>query len=549
MQPIEKIVATVDDLQDGEKRQVKVGETEVLLARIDGTFYATGAFCTHYQAPLAEGILSGEQIVCPWHTAHFNLKTGQQQEPPGLDSLSCYAVRIDGKNVIVQVPADPTGQQTPAMAAYDPNQDSRTFVILGAGAAGVHAAETLRVAGYQGRVIMVTADDRLPYDCTWLSKDYLTGKVSAEKMPLRSAEFYGEHDIEIWLSKPATQVNTATKTIAFQDGEQLSYDALLVAVGGRPRSLEVPGATLENVLTLRSFDDADRILAAAKQATHAIVVGSSFIGMEAAAGLTQQGVKVTVVSPDSLPFQKILGDQIGQAFQQVHQENGVGFQWQRQIDRIEGNGKVEAVTLNDGTRLAADLVVVGVGVQPATELLEGVALHPQDKSVVVDQYLHAAEDFYAAGDIARYPDDRTHELMRVEHWRVAAQQGRIAAYNMVGQPTPFKTVPIFWTMQFGFPLRYVGHAEQWDEVIVDGNLHGSAADRQFIVFYVKDNRVLAAATSKRDAETAALTELLRLDRMPSPDQLRDGKINLLEYLDKAIAPAPRPPVTKSDRLN
>jgi apoptosis-inducing factor 3 len=536
MQSIEKAVATVNDLQDGEKRQVKVGETEVLLARIDGAFYATGAFCTHYHAPLAKGVLSGEQIVCPWHTAHFSLKTGQQQEPPGLDSLSCYTVRIEGENVIVQVPEGTSGQQTPKMAAYDPNRDSRTFVILGAGAAGAHAAETLRVAGYQGRVIMVTADDRLPYDRTWLSKDYFIGKASAEKMPLRSAEFYGQHDIEVWLSKAATQVNAATKTITFQDGEKLSYDALLVAVGGQPRSLEVPGATLQNVFTLRSFDDADRILAAAKQATEAIVVGSSFIGMEAAAGLTQKGVKVTVVSPDALPFQKILGDQLGQVFQQVHQENGVAFQLNRKVDRIEGNGKVEAVTLDNGTRLAADLMVVGVGVQPATDLLEGVSLHPKDKSVVVDQYLCAAEDLYAAGDIARYPDDRTQELTRVEHWRVAAQQGRIAAYNMAGQPTPFKTVPVFWTAQFGFPLRYVGHAKQWDEVIVDGNLHGSADDRQFIVFYVKDNRVLAAAASKRDAETAAITELLRLDRMPSPDQLRDGKINLLEYLEKAIAP-------------
>jgi apoptosis-inducing factor 3 len=533
MGSIEKIVATVNDLQDGEKQQVKVGETDVLLARIEGTFYATGAFCTHYHAPLEKGVLSGEQIVCPWHTAHFNLKTGKQQEPPGLDSLSCYPVRIEGENVIVQVPEGDSGQRTLKMATYDPNQDSRTFVILGAGAAGSHAAETLRVAGYQGRIVLVTADDRLPYDRTWLSKDYFVGKVSADQMPLRSAEFYGEHNIELWLSKPATQVKAAAKTILFQDGEQLSYDALLVAVGGQPRTLEVPGATLQNVLTLRSFDDADRILAVTQNATEAIVVGSSFIGMEAAAGLTTLGVKVTVVSPDSLPFQKILGDQVGQAFQQVHQENGVVFQWGRKVDRIEGEDKVEAVILDDGTRLTADLVVVGVGVQPATELLEDVSLHPQDQSVVVDQFLCAAADLYAAGDIARYPDDRTQTLTRVEHWRVAAQQGRIAAYNMVGQPTPFKTVPVFWTMQFGFPLRYVGHAEQWDEEIVIGNLHGSGDDRQFILFYVKADRVVAAAASKRDAETAAITELLRLDRMPSPEQLRSGKVDLLGWLKEA----------------
>ena len=525
MPSTEAVVVSINDLQDGEKRCVKVGETEVLLIRQNGQYFAIAAHCTHYKAPLAEGVLSGDHIICPWHNAYFNITIGDQQEPPGLDSLPRYEVRIDGDKVIVSVPEDAAPTRTRPMAKYDASADPRTFVILGAGAAGTHAAETLRIANFQGRIIMATQDDRLPYDRTWLSKDYFNGKVSREQMPLRSAEFYHDHDIEVWLNKPAMRVDAQTKTIQFADSDTLSYDALLLATGGKPRQLEVPGAELQNVLTLRSFSDCDRILEAAKTATHAVVIGSSFIGMETAAGLAQQGVNVTVVSPDSVPFEKTLGQEIGSVFQQVHEEQGVSFQLGRKVERLEGSGKVKAAILDNGDRLPADMVIVGIGVQPATEFVNGVERHAKDHSILVNDYLQAADGLYGAGDIARYLDGRTGESTRVEHWRIAAQQGRIAAYNMAGKPTKFRAVPVFWTMQFKFPLRYVGHAEQWDELIVDGNLQ----NRQFIAFYVKDNQILAAATSQRDTETAAISELMRLDEMPTPDKLRTG-INVVEYL-------------------
>ncbi len=522
----EAIVATVDELQDGDMRQVSIGETDVLLVNVDGTFHAVGAYCSHYQAPLAEGVLSGHHVVCPWHNACFDVVTGDQQEPPGLDSLCHYPVRVDGDRVIVSVPEPLSEHRTQAMVQGDPAADGRTFVILGAGAAGAHAAETLRVAGYQGRLVMVTQDDRLPYDRTWLSKDYFTGKVSQEQMPLRSPTFYQDHQIETLLQKQAVNVDAIAKCITFADGDRLNYDALLVATGGKPRQLDVPGKELQNVFTLRSFADTEKILSAAQKGARAVVVGSSFIGMEVASGLTQRGVSVTVVSPASLPFKKILGEAIGRIFQQVHEENGVSFQLGRKIACMEGNGKVETIMLDNGDRLTADLVVVGIGVQPATDYLEGVAFHPQDHSVMVDEYLKAADGLYAAGDIARYPDWRTDASVRVEHWRVAAQQGRIAAYNMVGQLTPFRGVPVFWTMQFQFPLRYVGHAEEWDEIIFNGDLQ----QREFIAFYVKNNQVLAAASSQRDTETAAIFELMRLNQMPAPDALRQEALNLVERL-------------------
>jgi apoptosis-inducing factor 3 len=525
MPTIEAAVAHVDDLQDGEKQPVKAGETEVLLIRQNGRYFAIAAHCTHYQAPLAEGVLSGDCIICPWHNAYFNITTGDQQEPPGLDSLMRYEVRIDGDKVIVLVPEEAALTRTRPMAKYDANRDQRTFVILGAGAAGAHTAETLRIENFQGRIIMATQDDRLPYDRTSLSKDYFNGEVTREQMPLRSSEFYREHDIEVWLNKSAAHVDAQTKTIQFTDGDTLSYDALLLATGGKPRLLEVPGAALQNVLTLRSFSDCDRILKAAQTADRAVVIGSSFIGMEIAAGLTQQGVRVTVVSPESVPFEKTLGHEIGSIFQQVHEEQGVLFQLGRKVDRLEGNSKVEAAILDNGDRLPTDLVIVGIGVQPATEFVNGVERYTKDHSILVNDYLQAADGLYAAGDIARYPDWRTGESTRVEHWRIAAQQGRTAAYNMVGKLAKFRAVPVFWTMQFKFPLRYVGHAEQWDELVVDGDLQ----KRQFIAFYVKDNQVLAAATSQRDTETAAISELMRLGQMPTPEQLRSG-INVVEYL-------------------
>lgn len=525
MNQLEDTVANINDLQDGEMRQVSVGDTDVLLVKIDGKFYAVGAYCSHYQAPLAEGVLSENYVVCPWHNAYFNLVTGDQQEPPGLDSLTQYQVRVEGNQVIVSVPENASGLRSPAMVEYNPEVDNRTFVILGAGAAGTHAAETLRVAGYQGRIVMATQDDRLPYDRTYLSKDYFTGKVAKVQMPLRSPDFYQKHQIEVLLNKQAVRVDAIAKTITFADNDSLNYDALLVATGGKPRQLNVPGKDLQNIFTLRSFVDTEQILAAAKQASRAVVIGSSFIGMEVAAGLTQQGVKVIVVSP-TLPFKKILGEEIGQVFQQIHEENGVSFRLGRKVTRFEGNGKVETAILDNDERLSADLVVVGIGVQPATEFLQGVELNPKDQSLIVDEYLQAAEGIYAAGDIASYPDWRTGETTRIEHWRVAAQQGRIAAHNMTGKAVKFRGVPVFWTMQFQFPLRYVGHAEQWDEIIFNGDLQ----KQQFIAFYVKDNRVLATASSQRDTETAAIAELMRLNQMPLPEALRGNSLNLVELL-------------------
>jgi NADPH-dependent 2,4-dienoyl-CoA reductase/sulfur reductase-like enzyme/nitrite reductase/ring-hydroxylating ferredoxin subunit len=511
---MEAKVARIDELKDGEMREVAVGKTKVLLVRLKGKFYALGGECTHYGGPLAEGALSGHRVTCPWHQAVFAVMNGDLEEPPALDAEPCYAVRLSGNDVMVTVPEGAENRRTPGMAGRDPG-DTRTLVILGAGAAGNAAAETLRQDGFGGRVIMITGEMRLPYDRPNLSKGYLSGDAGPEALPWRTAEFYRDHDIEVRLGQRVARVEAPLKTLSFADGATLSYDALLLATGGVARQLEVPGAQWPNVFTLRSADDADAIMGDALPGARAVVIGTGFIGMEAAAALTKRGLTVTVAGRGSIPLLRQLGPEIGGMLMQAQEEKGVGFRLGRTPVRLEGDGRVRAVVLDDGEALAADLVVVGLGIKPATDILQGVTVNV-DGSVTTDRRLRVTEGLYAAGDVARFPDWRDGSLIRIEHWRLAGQHGRVAAHNMAGRRVEFAGVPFFWSEQFDLFLQYVGYAGSWDEFIVHGDLVG----RNFLAFYVKGNRVMAAAGLQRDRQLAALAELMRLDRLPAPEALR-----------------------------
>jgi len=512
---MEATVARVGDLKDGDMKEVMVGETRVLLTRLKGQFHAIGNVCTHYGGYLHEGCRSGSGVYCPWHQSRFNVITGDLEEPPALDAVPRFEVRVEGDDVIVRLPEGAQDRRVPLMVEYNPGADQRTFVILGAGAAGNMAAQTMREDGFQGRVLMVTAENSLPYDRPNLSKAYLYGDASLESLPWRPEQFYRDHDLEIRLSHRVTRVDPAAKTIEFATGARMSYDSLLLATGGVARALTVPGGHLENVFTLRTIEDATRIIAAAQQASRAVVVGASFIGMEAAYSLAKRGLKVTVAAPGTVPFERQLGPEIGRVLQQVHEEHGVVFRMGARVTRLAGEGQVKAVVLDDGQELPADLVVAGVGVKPATDFLKGMPLNP-DGSVSVDQYLRVADSLYAAGDIARFPDWRTGEAIRIEHWRLAQQHGRVAAHNMAGKKVEFRGVPFFWSELFEAMPQYVGYAADWDEIII----HGDLAARNFVAFYVKKNRVMAACGLEHAAQMAAVAELMRLDRMPAPEVLR-----------------------------
>jgi apoptosis-inducing factor 3 len=509
-------VAKLSELKDGEMKEVEAGGTKILLARARGKCFAVGAHCTHYGAPLVDGFLSGERIVCPWHHACFDAATGDVEEPPAFDALPRFDVNIEDDQILVHVPENAPDRRTPPMTKKDA-RDKRQFVILGGGAAGFMAAQTLREEGFAGRVLMITRENRLPYDRPNLSKDYLQGHAEPAWMPLRDDEFFTENDIEIWREKEVAKVDVAAQTIAFSDGKILEFDSLLIATGGVPRRLPFQTGKEKNVFLLRSFADSDAIIDAAEAGKHAVVIGASFIGMEAASSLRERGCEVTVVAPDKVPFEKILGAEIGRLFQKIHERKNVNFKLGTQVKNFEGAGsRIEAVRLENGERVEADFVVVGVGVTPATGFLEGIRLN-KDGGVIGDEFLRVAENVYAAGDIAHFPDSRSKdgELLRVEHWRFAMQQGRTAARNMAGGHEPFTAVPFFWTTQFDASLRYAGHVRDWDEIIVEGSIER----QEFLAFYVKDGRVLAVAGMNRDREMAEFEEKLRLNEMPRPEQI------------------------------
>jgi NADPH-dependent 2,4-dienoyl-CoA reductase/sulfur reductase-like enzyme/nitrite reductase/ring-hydroxylating ferredoxin subunit len=484
---------------DGAMLLGHVGDQPVLLARRGSEVFAIDALCTHYGAPLAEGLLVEDTVRCPWHHACFSLRTGEALRPPALNPLASWRVERQGDRIVVREKAAAVAPQSaPLPAAGVPG----SIVILGGGAAGNSAAEALRREGYAGNIIMLSADPSVPYDRPNLSKDYLAGNAPEEWIPLRSAEFYRKHRIELRLGVRATAIDAAHREVRLGDGSHVAYDSLLIATGAEPVRLDVPGGDLRHVHTLRSLADSRAIIRKAKVAQRAVVIGASFIGLEVAASLRARKLEVHVIAPELIPMERILGPEIGGLVRQIHEEHGVHFHLGTTATSI---GE-KTVTLKTGETLAADLVVIGIGVKPATGLAEeaGLAI---DRGVTVDQYLETSiPGIFAAGDLARWPDPHSGEKIRVEHWVVAERQGQTAARNMLGRREPFDTVPFFWSMHYDFSILYVGHAEKWDAIEIDGRV--DAKDCR--VTYRRAGRVLAVATIGRDAES--LRAELELER-------------------------------------
>jgi NADPH-dependent 2,4-dienoyl-CoA reductase/sulfur reductase-like enzyme/nitrite reductase/ring-hydroxylating ferredoxin subunit len=511
---MEEMVGRVDELPDGALREIRVGGKKVLLFKWDGSVYAYGASCPHYGGPLPEGLLHDGRVMCPWHQGTFDARSGDLLEPPPFAGLPRYAVRIEDGAVYVDRPDDAPARRTMPMATADPRADERTFAIVGGGAAGAAAAEELRQQGFRGRIVLISREDRGPYDRPNLSKEYLSGAAPADWLPLRSASFYETHGI-MRLHREVMSLDALTRRLVFDDGTDMTPDAVLVATGGLPRRLDVPGADLPRVFTLRSRDDCDRIIAATEGAARAVVVGASFIGMECAASLRQRGLAVAVVAPGEVPFERQLGGDVGRMLQRLHEEHEVRFLLGRQVAAFEGDDGVRTVALDDGGRLDADLVVMGVGVAPATAFIGNVT-PSGDRSIDVDAELRVNRNgVWAAGDIARYPEAHVGGRARIEHWRLAAQHGRAAAASMAGNGSPFMGVPFFWTEQFGLRVSFAGVASGWD----DGFAVGDVAARDFTAFYTRGG-ALVAASGTRDRDLAVFAELMRTGRLPAPDGLR-----------------------------
>ncbi|TDN36680.1 FAD-dependent oxidoreductase [Hymenobacter sp. UV11] len=502
---------------------------QVLLTRQQGQVHAFAAHCPHYGAPLEKGKVVNGRLICPWHHACFKIDSGHLCEPPALDDLPTFAVREAEGRILVQVPptppastdkpeATPTAEVggTPPPAAKTP-ADGRTFVIVGGGAAGEFAAQTLRREGFAGRVVVVSADEKAPYDRTKLSKGYLAGKAKPAALPLRNADFYATQKIELLTATRATGLDLQKQEISLEGQPPLHYDQLLLAPGTTPNLLpKLPGHDLLGVLPLRTQADADALLAATAGAAHVVIIGASFIGMEAASSLVAEGRQVTVVAQEKVPFERVLGPEIGAMFRQLHEEKGVRFEVEAEVTALLGEGgHVAQVQLKAGKILPANVVVLGVGVRPATDFLQEAFSLEKDGSVLVDSHLQVASGVYVAGDSARFPLAATGQPTRIEHWRVAQQHGQAAARNMLGQQEKFTAAPFFWTQQYGKSLRYAGHAERWDDILY----HGELAKQDFLAFYVLEGRIVAAAGMGRDADMIYIAELLGQGRLPTPAEL------------------------------
>ena len=520
----EAAVCRVDDLIDGQLKQVRVGDTDVLLARTDGQYYALYPKCTHYQAPLVKGLLHGDRLICPWHNACFDIKTGHRLEAPALNGLPTYEVRIENEQVFVRLTTNKESLENP-MSALD-EAVTETNVIIGGGGAGAFAAEAMREGGFTGKILMLTESHEPPYDRPNCSKNYLQGTAPDEWMPLRTEEFYTDYGIEVRTNQSVSELNPAEKQITLASGEIITYSKAIVCPGGKPNKLLAPGADLMNVFILRTLHDSQRLREMGKQGKRVVIIGSSFIGVEGAMSLRKLGSEVDVVGQEKVLFEKILGEKIGYVMQGWHEKEGIRFHLGCRVERLEGDGAVQAVVLDNGEKLPADFVLLGLGVEPRTDFLKGIPLE-KDGGVQTDDYLQITKDLYAAGDIAHYPTATG--LQRIEHWKVAGQQGHVAGLNMAGRETPYQAVPFFWTNQQGKRLNYVGHATHVDEIIYDGD---PEKDDAFLAFYVQEGKVKAVAGLQRDQDIIAIRELMQAGRMPTVEAVRGG-IKWVDELKKA----------------
>jgi apoptosis-inducing factor 3 len=490
----------VDRVPDGEIIAGVVGEDSVLVWRNEKRIKAYSAGCPHLGGPLSKGIVAGASVRCPWHHACFDLTTGQATAAPAFDALVEYPVMLQDARFSVK----PAPGIAPVHGA-NRRASPETMVIIGGGAAGFAAADSMRKLGWAGSVAIFSDEGEQPYDRTLLTKDYLEGSFGDERLPIAQHSL-GDLGVDFEV-ETVHHIDPKNKRLQLRNGDERPYTKLLLATGAAPRRLDVPGRDLPHVMVLRSLQDCRGIIAKVISGARVAVVGGSFIAMEAAASLASRGLSVDVISPEKHPLEKVFGRELSDLVLEAHTQRGVRLHLGSKVDRIED----KQVVLQGGERIDADVVVVGIGVQPRLQLAEAVGL-VLDRGVLVNSSLQTSDaNIYAAGDIARWPDPHTGDSIRVEHWVVAERQGQVAAANMLGRDQPFTMVPFFWTKHFDLSIRYVGHAEKWDETHIEGNL----AHRDGLVRFRRAGRDLAVATVERDKQSLGIEAEME-DRLQGP---------------------------------
>lgn len=475
----------------------------VLLVHVEPNWFAVGAKCTHYGAPLDQGLLVGETLHCPWHHACFNLRNGAASHAPALNDLPAYDVAIENDRVRVvrrrehgqlkQRGLSTRGSRAPERVIFEPNPiiGPSSVLIFGAGAAGNACAEMLRREAYRGPITLIDPDADAPYDRPNLSKDYLAGNAPEDWLALHPRDFYDAQHIELVSGVETVSVDPKSKTAKFSDGSSRSYGCLLIATGATPLRLQIPGG--DKILYLRSLRDSRAIIDRAKGGGNAVVIGASFIGLEVAASLATRGLRVDIVAPEKLPLERVLGRELGELIKGVHESKGVTFHLGRTVSSIAGR----SATLDDGTSLDADVVIAGIGVRPNLAIAESAGL-TIDNGIAVNEFLETSvSGIFAAGDVARWPDAYSDARIRVEHWVVAERQGQVVARNMLGHREQFDDIPFFWSAHYDvLQIGYTGHVDHWDSTKIDGDL----TKMDCAVSYMVGGRRRAMATINRDRQ-------------------------------------------------
>lgn len=472
---------SVHTLTDNVPFAGHVGGKDVLLIRQGGSIFALGAHCTHYGAPLRQGIVARQTIRCPWHHAAFRLHDGGAETPPALAPVACYEVEKRGDNVFVN-----GSVKKPVHKKLSSDVTHEHVLIVGGGAAGDSAAAALRQEGYSKRITVIADEARVFYDRPPLSKDFLASGTDPNAIALRPANFYRDNEINLQVGTRVTSLAPQEQTCTLADGKTVTFDRIILATGATPVRPNIPGSDLPHVHTLRSLEDARKLQTVAAPKGRAVLVGAGFIGLEAAAALTKRGLSVHVVAPQAVPLERVMGRDMGLYIQRLHASRGVVFHLDNSVLAIEKSH----VVLKDGSRLQADVVLLGVGVKPNTELASAAGLHV-DNGVVCNPYLRTSHpNVYAAGDIVSFIDPVGGERVRIEHWATAQKQGQIAARNVLAKHERYNTIPFFWTRHYETSVAYVGHAEHPERTQVFGNV----AEGKGAVAFFTHGTITAVAT-------------------------------------------------------
>uniref|UniRef100_A0A8K9UL16 Rieske domain-containing protein n=1 Tax=Oncorhynchus mykiss TaxID=8022 RepID=A0A8K9UL16_ONCMY len=491
-------------------REVDLGSGRALLIKEHGEFSAIGHKCPHYGAPLVKGVLSKGHVRCPWHGACFSIATGDIEDFPGLDSLPTFQVRVEKDKVIIRANKQDLQSQkrSKAMARCSAVINSSTgfshILIVGSGPAGLVCAETLRQEGFTDRIVMCTMDKYPPYDRPKLSKSL---ESTAEQLRLRSIDFLQAHDIELLTEKEAVAVDVKVKAVTFQDGSRMEYRRLFIATGSKPKPLNYKGQDVRNVFHLRTPEDANNVARLANN-KNAVIVGTSFVGMEVAAALTDKAHSVSIIGIEAVPFRKALGEKVGKAIMKLFETNRVKFYMLNEVSEMVGHhGQLKEVVLKSGKVLRADVCIIGTGSGPATGFLKQSGVHMDSKGFVpVNKTMQTNIDgVYAGGDIVTFPfPGRSNKKVNIPHWQMAHVHGRVAALGMMGRPTEIKTVPYFWSAMFGKSLRYAGYGEGFDDVVIQGDVD----ELKFVAFYTRSEEVVAVASMNYDPIVSRVAEVL-----------------------------------------